>query len=351
MCDSVCFSPLGKKSDDPKHMDYVPSMFNYSHTSEKKRKQMSDRQDRICKRRSLVFNDNYVVSKNQDISDEDILNDCIQQDVDDQNFTVEDLLVEKKLLLQKMEELEKENQSLKSELNDTKIILQKHQNDSISRQIESRKLKKIIANKDKLTFNYKSVRANPKKFKFYTGINNGLFKWLIKYGPKDIVSRKLSVEDHLFIILVKLRVGLTNKDISYRTGIEYTTMSRIIRIWLQKFSKFMADYLIYWPDKLALRSNLPNCFKKNYSKCVSIIDCTEIFIERPLNLNARAKTWSNYKNNNTIKYLVGCAPTGAINFLSDICRIKKLPTNVDFLNGLKMEIRFLQTEDLQLQKS
>ena len=68
---------------------------------------------------------------------------------------------------------------------------------------------------------------------------------------------------------------------------------------------------------MALRSHLPKCFKKNYSKCVSIIDCTEVFIERPFNLTARAKTWSNYKNNNTIKYLVGCAPSGAVNFLSD----------------------------------
>lgn len=48
-----------------------------------------------------------------------------------------------------------------------------------------------------------------------------------------------------------------------------------------------------------------------------IIDCREIFIERPFNLNARAKTWSNYKHHNTIKYFIGCAPTGAINFISD----------------------------------
>lgn len=43
----------------------------------------------------------------------------------------------------------------------------------------------------------------------------------------------------------------------------------------------------------------------------------KIIIERPFNLTARSKTWSNYKNNNTIKYLVGCAPTGGVNFLSD----------------------------------
>ena len=40
------------------------------------------------------------------------------------------------------------------------------------------------------------------------------------------------------------------------------------------------------------------------------------FIERPLNLNATAQIFSNYKSRNTIKYLVGITPSGAISFLS-----------------------------------
>ena len=47
-----------------------------------------------------------------------------------------------------------------------------------------------------------------------------------------------------------------------------------------------------------------------------IIDCTEIFIERPKSLTARAQTWSNYKHNNTIKYLIGISLAGAVTFLS-----------------------------------
>ena len=79
----------------------------------------------------------------------------------------------------------------------------------------------------------------------------------------------------------------------------------------------MVENLVYWPEKSALRKNLPSCFKKKYSKCVCIIDCTEVFIQRPFSLNARAKTWSNYKNTNTIKYLIACAPSGAISFVSE----------------------------------
>ena len=73
--------------------------------------------------------------------------------------------------------------------------------------------------------------------------------------------------------------------------------------------------LIVWPEKGALRKHLPKTFK-NFQICVSIIDCTEIFIERPLNLNVRAQTWSNHKNHNTIKYLISITPAGAVSFIS-----------------------------------
>ena len=73
--------------------------------------------------------------------------------------------------------------------------------------------------------------------------------------------------------------------------------------------------LIILPSKGSLRKHLPSCFK-SYKTCVCIIDCTEIFIERPLNLEARAMTWSNYKHTNTIKYLIGISPAGAVTFLS-----------------------------------
>ena len=48
-----------------------------------------------------------------------------------------------------------------------------------------------------------------------------------------------------------------------------------------------------------------------FKDCVCIIDCSEIFIERPKNLIARAQTRSNYKHNNTSKYLIGITPAGA----------------------------------------
>ena len=57
-------------------------------------------------------------------------------------------------------------------------------------------------------------------------------------------------------------------------------------------------------------------FKKSYPHCRVIIDCTDIFIDHPGNLEAEQLTLSNYRHNNTLKVLIGISPTGAIIFIS-----------------------------------
>ena len=52
-------------------------------------------------------------------------------------------------------------------------------------------------------------------------------------------------------------------------------------------------------------------------KTTFIIDCFEIFIDRPSNLLARTETFSNYKHHNTVKAFIGITPQGAISFVSD----------------------------------
>ena len=57
----------------------------------------------------------------------------------------------------------------------------------------------------------------------------------------------------------------------------------------------------------------PTISLKNFENC--IIDCIEVFIERPFNRNARTQKFSNYKSRNTIKYRVDITPLEAVCFL------------------------------------
>ena len=52
-----------------------------------------------------------------------------------------------------------------------------------------------------------------------------------------------------------------------------------------------------------------------FKKCYILIDCSEVFIERPTDLGARAQVWSNYKHH--LKFLIEITPQGTISYVSN----------------------------------
>ena len=106
---------------------------------------------------------------------------------------------------------------------------------------------------------------------------------------------------------MKLKLGLFNRDVSISFGIKTQVTSKIYRYYLPLLAKELA-FLIVSPERDTLRKNLSSCFT-SFKNCCVITDCTEIYIERPTNLNAR-----DYKHTSTIKYLIGITPAGAVSF-------------------------------------
>ena len=70
-------------------------------------------------------------------------------------------------------------------------------------------------------------------------------------------------------------------------------------------------------DIEATRKKLPSSFSR-FTSCVYIIDCPEIFTERQQNQLDRAQLYS--KSHNTVNYMIGITPAGAVSFLSYGCR-------------------------------
>ena len=116
--------------------------------------------------------------------------------------------------------------------------------------------------------------------------------------------------------------NLKGKDdnVKYLTGLSsFVVMSTVSRM----FSNVIAVIYIrtkpfmYWPERQELRKTMPMQFWKYFGKQVAvIIDCFEFCIERTSNLMARPQTWFSYKHHNTVKFLMGITPQGAISLIS-----------------------------------
>ena len=132
-----------------------------------------------------------------------------------------------------------------------------------------------------------------------------------KSGPK----RKLSTEEELLLSLMKLRLALINEVIADMFGVSDTIVSQVFNTWI-KFLSTELSPLIFWPKKDDVFSNFPKSLPHKYRHLRCTIDCTEIFIEKPRNLELQSMTWSDYKKHNTVKFLVAISPNGSICFLS-----------------------------------
>ncbi|KAL1479970.1 hypothetical protein MTO96_051424 [Rhipicephalus appendiculatus] len=62
---------------------------------------------------------------------------------------------------------------------------------------------------------------------------------------------------------------------------------------------------------------MPVAFVENFGLKVRVIlDCFEVFIDRPSSFLPRAETWSHYKHRNTVKFLLAICPQGSVSFIS-----------------------------------
>ncbi|ESP03283.1 hypothetical protein LOTGIDRAFT_137682, partial [Lottia gigantea] len=150
-------------------------------------------------------------------------------------------------------------------------------------------------------------------------------------------KRKLAVKEELLMVLIRLRRGFDIDVVSDLMGIHSSNVSRIFTTWIN-FLYLELQFLISWPSKEQVRKNLPQQFK-HFPKTVSIIDCTEFFVQKPSIPSSQRITWSQYKHNNTLKALFAITPTGSFCFISKLftgsISDKRIVEESGFLDNLK----------------
>ena len=94
-----------------------------------------------------------------------------------------------------------------------------------------------------------------------------------------------------------------------------STTSRIISTWIN-FLYLKFKEIPMWPPRDLVHAIMLKQFKEKYPTTRVIIDATETFITQPRLPELQQMAFSNYKNHNTFKVLVGISPSGEITFVS-----------------------------------
>lgn len=165
---------------------------------------------------------------------------------------------------------------------------------------------------------YNHLAPHAKKMSYWKSGRQKTKPRKFKATPKKCgTRRKLDQKDEFLMVLMRFRLDLTVHFLAILFGILPSTCSEIVTTWVRFLARTLKP-LIVWPNKPTIKNNLPQQFKKKCPRLRCIIDCTEIFIERPRSMDLQAETWSDYKKHNTIKLLVGITPNGHISFLSKV---------------------------------
>ena len=126
--------------------------------------------------------------------------------------------------------------------------------------------------------------------------------------------RSLNTEDQFVLTLIRLRRNLAEDVLSDMFQVSQSSISKYINTCIVIMAHIFRRTPLWRPKEL-IQKSLPEKFRMLPTLRV-IIDCTEMEIERPSLTSSQKETFSQYKQRNTVKGLVGMSPDGQITFIS-----------------------------------
>ncbi|KAH7985553.1 hypothetical protein HPB49_026370 [Dermacentor silvarum] len=175
------------------------------------------------------------------------------------------------------------------------------------------------ANGAAAAWGYAAIAGHSEKVAYYTGLpNKETFAWVVSvYRTACPSVETMSHEDQVLLVLMRLRLDIHLCFLADLFKINKNYVSTIFESALTTLVSELKG-LVVWPDDVAFHAWQPKIFQcQRFRHVRVIIDSTEIRLERASASTAQSTTWSQYKNSNTIKVLVGITPNGLISYISE----------------------------------
>ncbi|CAG2190183.1 unnamed protein product [Mytilus edulis] len=282
--------PDGKPCDDQTHPDYIPTVFAHTKLLVSQ-EQLDKKLIRFTNARKRQLSGAFTPTqenKKLKLSPRALFSNSEIENVDPVMYTAVKLLSPPKLLTPSNIGLNKklspsEREMLHEEidnLREEKATLTK-ENQDLNTQLQQSRL------------SASAIDSNPSRSTFYTGISYDIFvtifTFLSQFLTRTNLSDKFPHRDQLFITLVKLRMDLPFEFIALQCGQANSTVNNVFWRWIDLMHAKLG-FLVHWPDRETMQRTFAFLyFKSKFPRLTSIVDCFEIFIDRPKNLNARIK--------------------------------------------------------------
>jgi hypothetical protein len=154
-------------------------------------------------------------------------------------------------------------------------------------------------------------------FATFQALANLMSRFQLTYYS-DWTPSKISRDDQLLMTLMKLRMNMAYLDLAVRFNCSASTVCNITVTFICALHEILCKIMFERvPSLIKNQGCMPNSFA-SFTNCRMIIDCTEVYIEKPGQIGVQNVTYSNYKKRNTLKCLVGVAPNGAVTFVSSL---------------------------------
>lgn len=170
------------------------------------------------------------------------------------------------------------------------------------------------------------LQNNDELCNFFTGFSNyEHFKFVLDtLGPSayeltywNNINPRMSVEDQFLLVLLKIRRNYTNYELTRFFDRNDKVVTSVFVTWIN-FMFLQWSEINWWPCRELVSFFAAEDFLAKHPHARVTLDATEVPIVKPQRSLLQSGSYSNYKNKNTLKIMVGTSPGGLVTHLSDV---------------------------------